>query len=114
MKPIMRRILADLFLVVLAVCMIIGFTSYFTLFFGPYTQHVEIDLSIWHLPEYTFFFIAWITRLFSVVDFQLVLGFLGSERSRGRKGSHSAFRHFAEHPVFGIFARCRSFARRDF
>jgi NitT/TauT family transport system permease protein len=38
--------------------MVIGFTSYLKQFFGPYREHVDIDLSLWSLPQYTFFSMA--------------------------------------------------------
>ncbi len=51
----MRRIGADLFLILLALILGVGFASYCTQFFGAYREHVDIHLSAWHLPQYTFF-----------------------------------------------------------
>lgn len=51
----MKRIGSDLFLIALLILLGIGFTNYFEQFFGPYYEKVEIDLSLWHLPQYTFF-----------------------------------------------------------
>ncbi len=82
----MRRILADLFLIVLAICMIVGFASYFTLFFGPYKQHVEIDLSIWHLPQYTFFSLSrgLLAYVLSLI-FSLSFGFWAAKDRKAEK-----------------------------
>lgn len=45
----------DFILIVLALCMIYGFISYFDRFSQPLEAQVEIDLSPWYLPKYTFF-----------------------------------------------------------
>ena len=52
---IMRRVGSDLFLIFLLISMGWGFVSYFQHFFGPMHEKIEIDLSLWHLPQYTFF-----------------------------------------------------------
>jgi NitT/TauT family transport system permease protein len=52
---IMRRFGSDLFLIFLLLSMGWGFVSYFHHFFGSMHEKVEIDLSLWHLPQYTFF-----------------------------------------------------------
>jgi NitT/TauT family transport system permease protein len=72
----MRRIWSDLFLILLAVCMVTGFASYYGQFTGPLREKVEIDLSLWHLPQYTFFSLA--RGLFAYVislTFSLAWGF---------------------------------------
>jgi len=51
----MRRIWSDLFLIFLVVGLVVGFSSYAKEFAGPLREHVDIELSIWHLPQYTFF-----------------------------------------------------------
>src|SRR5690348_15563216 len=51
----MRRVLSDLFLLLLVICLGIGFISYFHQFFSPLNEKIEVDLSLWHLPQYTFF-----------------------------------------------------------
>jgi NitT/TauT family transport system permease protein len=51
----MRRILSDVFLIFILFCLGVGFFSYLQQFFGPLHDKVEIDLSLWHLPQYTFF-----------------------------------------------------------
>ncbi len=51
----MRRIWGDLFLIFLAVCMAAGLFSYWHQLVSPLRDQVEIDLSIWRLPQYTFF-----------------------------------------------------------
>ncbi len=52
---IMRRILSDVFLIFILLCFGVGFFNYVHQFFGPLHDSVEIDLSLWHLPQYTFF-----------------------------------------------------------
>ena len=51
----MRKIGGDLLLVFLFVLMATGFFSYFHHFFAAYQEKMEIDLSFWRLPQYTFF-----------------------------------------------------------
>jgi len=72
----MRRILSDVFLIFVLVCLGVGFFSYLQQFFGPLHDKVEIDLSLWHLPQYTFFsmsrgLLAYVLSLL----FSLVWGF---------------------------------------
>ncbi len=69
----MRRIGPDLFLILLAICMVIGFASYLKQFFGPYREHVDIHLSLWSLPQYTFFSMA---RGLSAYSFSLIFSLL--------------------------------------
>jgi NitT/TauT family transport system permease protein len=52
---LMRRVLSDLFLFLLMICLGIGFISYFQQFFGPLHEKMPVDLSLSHLPQYTFF-----------------------------------------------------------
>ncbi len=47
--------LADVFLVALAMGIAFGFSLYAREFFGPYQEKIEIHLSPWYLPKYTFF-----------------------------------------------------------
>lgn len=49
------RFLADLFLLILALGIAFGLILYARQFFGPYQEKIEINLSPWHLPKYTFF-----------------------------------------------------------
>lgn len=51
----MRRIWSDLFLFLLALCLCIGFIAYAKQFSSPLAEEAVIDLSLLHLPEYTFF-----------------------------------------------------------
>lgn len=51
----MRRVLSDLFLGLFLLCLGVGIVSYSQQFFGSFHEKVEIDLSLWHLPQYTFF-----------------------------------------------------------
>jgi len=51
----MRRIGSDLVLLLLIICLGVGFSSYWTQVFSPLRDVVDIDLSLWHLPEYTFY-----------------------------------------------------------
>lgn len=51
----MRRLWSDLFLLVLIIGFSVGFSSYFRHFFAPLQEQVVIQLSIEHLPQYTFF-----------------------------------------------------------
>jgi NitT/TauT family transport system permease protein len=46
---------ADLVLLVLALGIAWGASLYARQFFGPYQEKIEIDISPWHLPKYTFF-----------------------------------------------------------
>ena len=72
----MRKIGFDFFLIALAFLFLVGFFSYFHRFFGVYQEAVEIDLSVWRLPQYVFFsfsrgFFAFAVSFF----FSLVFGF---------------------------------------
>jgi NitT/TauT family transport system permease protein len=68
--------LADLILVVLAIGMAFGFTLYAKQFFGPYHEKVEINLSFWHLPKYTFFSLSRGLAAYSCsLVFALIFGF---------------------------------------
>jgi NitT/TauT family transport system permease protein len=69
----MRRIWPDLFLILLALCLVIGIASYLNQFFGPYREHVDIHLSLWSLPKYTFFSM---TRGLSAYVFSLIFSLL--------------------------------------
>lgn len=68
--------LADLFLIFLVLVLIFGFIEYARQFFGPYNEKVEIDLSVWRLPLYTFFsFSRGMAAYFLSLIFSLLLGF---------------------------------------
>jgi NitT/TauT family transport system permease protein len=72
----MRRIWSDLFLILLAICMAIGFASYLKQFFGPYREHADIHLSLWNLPQYTFFSMArGLSAYILSLIFSLLVGF---------------------------------------
>jgi NitT/TauT family transport system permease protein len=76
----MRRIGSDLFLVLLLICLSFGFSTYLHQFFGPLHEKVDIDLSFWHLPQYTFFsfsrgFCAYVVSLI----FAIAVGFLAAK-----------------------------------
>jgi len=72
----MRRIWSDFFLVLLAICMAIGFISYAKQFFSPLREQVEIHLSIWNLPQYTFFSLSRGLSAYSLsLIFSLLVGF---------------------------------------
>lgn len=51
----MKRVVSDLCLIALLILLGVGFSSYLNHFFGPYHEKVDIELSFWHLPQYTFF-----------------------------------------------------------
>ncbi len=57
-KSFLRNIhsgFADFILILLAALLIFGFIFYVQHVFSPYQEKVEINLSAWHLPKYTFF-----------------------------------------------------------
>jgi NitT/TauT family transport system permease protein len=82
----MRRIWSDLFLILLAICMVIGFASYLTQFFSPYREHVDIHLSLWSLPKYTFFSMTrgLLAYLLSLI-FSLLVGFWAAKDKMAEK-----------------------------
>lgn len=69
----MRRIFSDFFLILLVMGIAIGVASYLKQFFGSYQEHVAIDLSLWSLPQYTFFSM---TRGLSAYVFSLLFSCL--------------------------------------
>lgn len=72
----MRRIWSDLFLILLAICIAIGLASYWKQFFGTYREHVDIHLSLWSLPQYTFFSMARGLSAYALsLIFSLLVGF---------------------------------------
>src|ERR1043165_864257 len=76
----MRRIGSDIFLVILVVCLCVGFSLYLGQFFGPLQEKREIDLSFWHLPQYTFFsFTRGLAAYCLSLIFSLAVGFLAAK-----------------------------------
>jgi NitT/TauT family transport system permease protein len=72
----MRRICSDLLLLLLAIALVVGFSSYLHQVFSPLRDEVDIDLSLWHLPEYTFYSLSrgLVAYAFSLI-FSLSWGF---------------------------------------
>jgi NitT/TauT family transport system permease protein len=76
----MKRISSDLFLVVLAICLCVGFSSYLGQFFGALHEKVDIDLSLAHLPQYTFFsFARGLAAYVLSLIFAVAVGFLAAK-----------------------------------
>ena len=46
---------SDAFLLIFVCLLAYGLSEYYHQFVGPLKENVEIDLSIWSLPKYTFF-----------------------------------------------------------
>ena len=79
--------IADLFLIALGIALGIGFVSYGIHFFGPLQPKVEIDLSLWHLPVYTFFSLSRaLAAYFLSLTFSLVWGFWAAKDRVAEKG----------------------------
>ncbi len=64
---------ADLFLLLLGLSIAFGLSLYARQFFGSYQEQIEINLSPWHLPKYTFFSL---TRGLAAYFCSLVVGLL--------------------------------------
>ncbi len=74
------KISSDLFLIVLAICLCVGFSSYLGQFFGALHEKVDIDLSFWHLPQYTFFsFTRGLAAYVLSLIFAIAVGFLAAK-----------------------------------
>ncbi len=54
----MKKIGADLVVILISIVLCIGFICYWVHFFGRYQEGAEIHLSFWYLPQYMFFSFA--------------------------------------------------------
>jgi len=72
-KAKIPRYLADLILLILGLGIAFGLSLYARQFFGLYQEKIEINLSPWHLPKYTFFSL---TRGLAAYFCSLIFGLL--------------------------------------